>query len=236
MADFGGIDRRRRWRRSRGTEIMGYGLFVLTGTAPGERINVVVGFVAIARRDLTNLTGYIPSTLTKLTHLRYISVSRKSLSGPIPPVFSKLKNLVLINLSFNRLSSPIISVLSQLTQPSQMYLDHNRLTGRIPNSFDTFTVLDLDCEEPPSSQRRRPNPLPQLVAAPSLIGIIPATANHREATTKLLASSPLPENRHDVQHGRCRTDTATSTSYLGSSSRGHGSFSVHSSRGQNEDK
>ncbi|KAK2991072.1 hypothetical protein RJ640_010074 [Escallonia rubra] len=99
---------------------------------------------SLVLENLTSLTGYIPSTLAKLSHLRYFSVTKNSLSGPIPPVLSKLKNLLYINLSFNRLSGPIPSSLSQLTKLSQMYLDHNRLTGRIPDSFGTFTVPDLD--------------------------------------------------------------------------------------------
>ncbi|KVI12071.1 polygalacturonase inhibitor-like [Cynara cardunculus var. scolymus] len=90
-------------------------------------------------RKLSNLTGQIPFTITKLTRLKNLTVSWTNLSGPIPSFLSQLKNLTLLDLSFNNFSGAIPPELATLPKLQTLHLDRNKLTGSIPESFGTFT-------------------------------------------------------------------------------------------------
>ncbi|KVH94717.1 polygalacturonase inhibitor-like [Cynara cardunculus var. scolymus] len=96
-------------------------------------------------RKLTNLTGEIPSAITKLTHLTMLRLSWTNLSGPVPSFLSQLKNLDFLDLSFNDLTGSIPPELATLTKLNALHLDRNKLTGVIPDSFGRFTgnVPDL---------------------------------------------------------------------------------------------
>ncbi|KAD6119721.1 hypothetical protein R6Q59_025730 [Mikania micrantha] len=88
---------------------------------------------------LTNLTGNIPSSITKLTHLTMLFLSNTNLSGPVPSFLSKLKSLNYLDLSFNSFTGSIPPELAELTEVTGIRLDRNKLTGAIPESFGTFT-------------------------------------------------------------------------------------------------
>ncbi|KAI3678132.1 hypothetical protein L6452_37413 [Arctium lappa] len=90
-------------------------------------------------RKLTNLTGEIPSAITKLTHLTMLRLSWTNLSGPVPSFLSQLKNLNFLDLSFNDLTGSIPPELATLTNLNAIHLDRNKLTGVIPESFGRFT-------------------------------------------------------------------------------------------------
>ncbi|KAI3760574.1 hypothetical protein L1987_50971 [Smallanthus sonchifolius] len=96
-------------------------------------------------RKLTNLTGEIPSAITKLTHLTMLRLSWTNLSGPVPSFLSQLTNLDFLDLSFNNLTGTIPPELAKLTKLLAIHLDRNKLTGVIPESFGIFTgnVPDL---------------------------------------------------------------------------------------------
>ncbi|KAM0027679.1 putative leucine-rich repeat-containing, plant-type, leucine-rich repeat domain superfamily [Helianthus debilis subsp. tardiflorus] len=96
-------------------------------------------------RKLTNLTGQIPSTITKLTDLTTLTLSWTNLSGPVLSFLSQLKKLYILDLSFNNLTGSIPPNLATLTNLLYISLDRNKLTGPIPESFGTFTgnVPDL---------------------------------------------------------------------------------------------
>ncbi|KAD6119723.1 hypothetical protein R6Q59_025732 [Mikania micrantha] len=96
-------------------------------------------------RKLTNLTGEIPSEITKLTHLTMLRLSWTNLSGPVPSFLSQLTNLDFLDLAFNDLTGTIPPELATLTKLNALHLDRNKLTGAIPESFGTFTgtVPDL---------------------------------------------------------------------------------------------
>ncbi|XP_076905231.1 polygalacturonase inhibitor-like [Bidens hawaiensis] len=96
-------------------------------------------------RKLTNLTGQIPSSITKLTQLTMLRLSWTNLSGPVPSFISQLTNLNFLDLSFNNLTGTIPPELAKLTKLNGLHLDRNKLTGVIPESFGTFTgsVPDL---------------------------------------------------------------------------------------------
>lgn len=87
---------------------------------------------------LTNLTGTIPSTITKLTSLNFLRLKGNKLSGPVPPFLSSLTKLYFLDLSFNLFSGSIPASLSQLPNLLALHLDHNKLTGPVPESFGNF--------------------------------------------------------------------------------------------------
>ncbi|XP_076890331.1 polygalacturonase inhibitor-like [Bidens hawaiensis] len=90
-------------------------------------------------RKLTNLTGQIPSSITKLTHLTMLRLSWTNLSGPVPSFISQLKNLNVLDLSFNDLTGTIPPELATLPDLTEMDLSRNKLTGVIPESFGKFS-------------------------------------------------------------------------------------------------
>ncbi|KAF3504793.1 hypothetical protein F2Q69_00045370 [Brassica cretica] len=87
---------------------------------------------------ITNITGQIPSTITKLKYLRFIRLSWLNLTGPVPDFLSQLMNLEYLNLSFNQLSGSIPSSLALLPKLLYVELSRNKLTGTIPESFGSL--------------------------------------------------------------------------------------------------
>ncbi|PIA53688.1 hypothetical protein AQUCO_00900341v1 [Aquilegia coerulea] len=96
-------------------------------------------------RKLTNITGPIPRSLTKLKRLRYLRISWLNMTGPVPEFLSELHNLEFLELNFNQFSGSIPASFSKFTKLLAVHLDRNRLTGSIPESFGHFTgnVPDL---------------------------------------------------------------------------------------------
>ncbi|MCL7031115.1 hypothetical protein MKW94_029717 [Papaver nudicaule] len=90
-------------------------------------------------RHLTNVTGSIPQSITKLKHLKMLRLSWTNLSGPIPNFLNQLTNLTFLDLSFNQFSGSIPPNLSDLKNLGALHLDRNKLTGSIPESFGKFS-------------------------------------------------------------------------------------------------
>ncbi|KAJ0258901.1 Leucine-rich repeat protein kinase family protein [Hirschfeldia incana] len=81
-----------------------------------------------------NLTGDIPSDLTKLTGLVELWLDGNSLTDQIPD-FSMCTNLKIIHLENNRLTGKIPSSLAKLPNLTEVYLQNNMLSGRIPSGL-----------------------------------------------------------------------------------------------------
>ncbi|XP_039131539.1 polygalacturonase inhibitor-like [Dioscorea cayenensis subsp. rotundata] len=118
---------------------------------------------------LPNLYGTIPPEITKLSKLRFLTISWTGIYGSVPAFLAKLTALEQLDLSFNKLSGFIPSSLGDLpklysidisrnnltgTIPASLFhkvpnsyllLSHNNLTGPIPRSFQEvdFTRVDL---------------------------------------------------------------------------------------------
>ncbi|KAF2604584.1 hypothetical protein F2Q70_00024941 [Brassica cretica] len=90
---------------------------------------VVVGGIKLSNK---NMTGEIPSDLTKLTGLVELWLDGNSLTGQIPD-FSKCTNLKIIHLENNRLIGKIPSPLAKLPNLTEVYLQNNMLSGTIPS-------------------------------------------------------------------------------------------------------
>jgi Leucine-rich repeat (LRR) protein len=116
-------------------------LRIFSGNLSGE-IPAEVGDLPYLKNlefhKLTNITGPIPTSISKLIHLISLTLSRLNLTGPVPDSLSNLKNLRVLDLSFNSLSGSIPSSLALLPEIDIRGLDRNKLTGPIPESFGNF--------------------------------------------------------------------------------------------------
>lgn len=98
--------------------------------------------VTMVKLSSQNLTGNIPSELTKLSGLIELWLDGNSLTGPIPD-FSSCPNLKIIHLENNRLTGSIPSSLAGLPNLKELYLQNNMLSGKMPSSlFDNNLVMN----------------------------------------------------------------------------------------------
>ncbi|XXG66060.1 hypothetical protein AAC387_Pa05g3611 [Persea americana] len=81
-----------------------------------------------------NLTGNIPSELTKLSGLVELWLDGNSLTGPIPD-FTGCPNLKKIHLENNRLTGAVPSSLVDLQNLNELYLQNNSLSGAVPQGL-----------------------------------------------------------------------------------------------------
>ncbi|GLT72298.1 hypothetical protein SLA2020_442470 [Shorea laevis] len=78
-----------------------------------------------------NLTGNIPSDLTKLTGLVELWLDGNSLNGPIPD-FTGCIDLKIIHLEGNQLTGGLPSSLINLPNLRELYVQNNMLSGTVP--------------------------------------------------------------------------------------------------------
>lgn len=107
----------------------------ISGTIP-PAIGNLPQLSSLGLTHLPKLVGDIPSTITQLQKLTFLSLSHNSLSGPIPDYLSQLKSLTFLDLSYNSFSGSIPPSLPSLPLGA-LVLSHNRLSGPIPD-FSSF--------------------------------------------------------------------------------------------------
>ncbi|CAN1304591.1 Probable LRR receptor-like serine/threonine-protein kinase At1g67720 [Linum perenne] len=81
-----------------------------------------------------NLTGNIPSDLTKLTGLVELWLDGNSLTGPFPD-FSGCPNLEIIHLENNQLTGQLPSYLADLPNLRELHVQNNMLSGTVPSGL-----------------------------------------------------------------------------------------------------
>ncbi|KNA21659.1 hypothetical protein SOVF_041230 [Spinacia oleracea] len=96
---------------------------------------------------LPNVTGLIPSTITKLSKLEILTLTANKLTGPIPDFLRQIKTLQHLDLSNNRFFGTVPSFLSSLPNIFKLELFSNKLTGTIPESFGSFKNISLDLSD-----------------------------------------------------------------------------------------
>ncbi|PON47587.1 Leucine-rich repeat domain containing protein [Parasponia andersonii] len=88
------------------------------------------------------ITGTIPTELTKLVALRGLNLSDNHLEGNIPAMIGNIKTLESLDLSKNQLSGSIPHSMSFLTSLSHLNLSYNELSGEIPSGNQLQTLDD----------------------------------------------------------------------------------------------
>ncbi|KAJ8754169.1 hypothetical protein K2173_002068 [Erythroxylum novogranatense] len=87
-----------------------------------------------------NLTGNIPTDLTKLTGLVELWLDDNDLTGPIPD-FSRCTELKIIHLENNQLTGDLPSFLTNLPNLRELYVQNNKLSGKVPAGLDKNIIL-----------------------------------------------------------------------------------------------
>ncbi|XP_038690672.1 receptor-like protein Cf-9 [Tripterygium wilfordii] len=92
--------------------------------------------------ESNNLCGGIPYSLSNLTKLDFLSLSRNKLVGPAPDL-SNLSKLVFLDLSANSLSGTISSSSFSFSSLQYLYLQNNHFTGGIED-FQSKSLREID--------------------------------------------------------------------------------------------
>ncbi|KAJ6316349.1 hypothetical protein OIU78_019603 [Salix suchowensis] len=88
-----------------------------------------------------NLSGTVPSGLTKLTGLVELWLDGNSLTGPIPD-FTGCTALEIIHLENNQLTGELPSSLLNLPNLRELYVQNNMLSGTIPSGINRKVTLN----------------------------------------------------------------------------------------------
>lgn len=98
------------------------------------------------------ISGKVPPTLfaipvttvTSLTSLTRVDLSRNQLTGTIPIGLGTRPDLAVLNLGSNRLTGTIPSAVGNIAQLTSLSLDNNKLSGTIPQLGLTLTTIVLN--------------------------------------------------------------------------------------------
>lgn len=118
----------------------------LKGSIPPS-IGDLSALQVISFSQLPGLSGPIPSQLSKLTGLQFLTVYKTKISGPVPSFLSTFTGLKELELADSSFIGTIPSSLGNLVNLSNIDLSGNQLTGSIPDSLFsklTGTQADLD--------------------------------------------------------------------------------------------
>ncbi|KAL9228108.1 hypothetical protein vseg_003722 [Gypsophila vaccaria] len=114
------------------------------------------------------IIGKIPETLSQLTNLRFVAISRNYLSGEIPAGFGELRNLHTLDLSYNQLVGTIPYTIVSLSYLTNLILCHNHLTGPLPSPFSSTALSRVDLMHNNLTGFIQPDTLPSSVQYLSL--------------------------------------------------------------------
>lgn len=140
-----------------------------------------------------NLTGFIPSTIGKLSQLDYIQLYTNHIGGKIPESLSTLTNLTFLNLGKNEIGGPIPPSLGNLDNLKSLYLYNNPLTGTLPLSLFSMPQLEnlgimytqISGEIPPEIGNLPKIKLLYIYRNSNLQGTIPSTIGNLTTLTNL---------------------------------------------------
>lgn len=115
----------------------------LTGKLPDEISHLDKLLVSLVVNYYPSLGGTIPTAISTLTNLRYLSLEHCSLAGPIPDwIGTSLTELTHIALGNNRLTGTVPISMSILSESlTYLSLDNNYLRGNIQKSLGKLTNL-----------------------------------------------------------------------------------------------
>ncbi|KAL8122763.1 hypothetical protein AgCh_010948 [Apium graveolens] len=75
--------------------------------------------------------GSVPYSISGMTKIEYINLSRNQLQGQLSDMFGSLSSLSTLDLSFNSLTGDLPESFSALSSMANMYLQNNQFTGTI---------------------------------------------------------------------------------------------------------
>ncbi|XP_066376082.1 protein STRUBBELIG-RECEPTOR FAMILY 3-like isoform X1 [Miscanthus floridulus] len=91
------------------------------------------------------LTGSIPSSLSKLENLTAMSVNGNSLNGDLPDAFDSLNRLVNLDIFSNNLTGVLPSSMKSLASLTSLHMQDNQLSGTL-NVLQDLPLKDLNIE------------------------------------------------------------------------------------------
>ncbi|CAI5971082.1 unnamed protein product, partial [Closterium sp. NIES-64] len=87
------------------------------------------------------LSGSLPSAITKLTALTFLSLANNRLTSSIPAGIGLLTKLVAMSLASNQLNGSIPADIGALTKLTNIAVSSNQLSGSIPAAISTLAQL-----------------------------------------------------------------------------------------------
>lgn len=91
------------------------------------------------------LTGSIPSSLSKLKNLAAMSVNSNLLNGDLPDAFDSLSRLVNFDISSNNMTGVLPSSMKSLASLTTLHMQDNQLSGTL-NVLQDLPLKDLNIE------------------------------------------------------------------------------------------
>ncbi|KAF7848081.1 hypothetical protein BT93_L2312 [Corymbia citriodora subsp. variegata] len=91
-----------------------------------------------------DFTGEIPTSICKLSSLKFLDLSKNNLSGYMPPCFGDITNLVNLDLSSNKIQGRLPRSLVKCTNLSVLLLSHNKFTDIFPHWLELPQLYSLD--------------------------------------------------------------------------------------------
>ncbi|KAK8918890.1 Polygalacturonase inhibitor [Platanthera zijinensis] len=116
----------------------------LSGPLP-DALGDLPFLISLLFRNHPGIVGPLPSALTRLRLLGFLTLRQTSLSGSIPPFLSQIRYLKLLDLSFNKFSGDV-PVEFGAADLMTVDLSHNKLSGGANALFGankTLRSLDL---------------------------------------------------------------------------------------------
>ncbi|CAI5467544.1 unnamed protein product, partial [Closterium sp. Yama58-4] len=139
------------------------------------------------------ISGSLPSTFTKTTHLGYIELENNNLSGTIPTNLATLSVLFELVLANNEITGPLPTTWTT-TNLNKIDLSNNQLSGTIPDDITGLvylTVLDL-------SSNRLTGTIPQGLA--SLGNLYTLNLRNNLLTGKVLEPVPASISNYKLDN------------------------------------
>eukprot|EP00253_Pinus_taeda_P016004 PITA_16004 len=113
----------------------------LSGPIPLSLSNISTLVDLVISRN--KFIGSIPQELGQLSSLQFLYLFDNELSGSIPPSLSNISTLVDLEISQNKLTESIPFTLSNMVNLSFLNLRGNQLSGKIPNSIGNCSKLSV---------------------------------------------------------------------------------------------
>ncbi|XP_074312613.1 putative LRR receptor-like serine/threonine-protein kinase At1g07650 isoform X2 [Silene latifolia] len=161
-----------------------------------------------------DLSGVLPTSLSKLPFLQLIDLSRNLLSGSIPQEWASLKNLKYLSVMTNNLSGPIPAYLGNITSLTYISFASNRFSGTVPTelgdllSLQTLILSDNNLTGQLPEELKNLNNLVELeIQGSGFDGPVPASISVLHNATELRISDlngydskfPLLQNLTNLQ-------------------------------------